>query len=98
MSQLGKRKRQSWNSFEEQTANRDQDRQAMEASQNMLLENTKDDQEPDIADPEDDTSEPSTVGPEVSESLLENDSVLPSSESEYFPTPEKRQRVAICTT
>ena len=95
MSQLGKRKRQSWNSFEEQTANRDQDRQAMEASQNMLLENTRDDQEPDIADPEDDTSEPSTVGPEVSESLLENDSVLPSSESEYFPTPEKRQRVAM---
>ena len=40
-------------------------------------------------------SEPSTVGPEVSESLLESDSVLPSSESEYFPTPEKRQRVAM---
>ena len=33
--------------------------------------------------------------PEVSDSLLENDSVPPSSESEYYPTPEKRRRVAI---
>ena len=32
---------------------------------------------------------------EVSDSLLESDSVPPSSDSEYFPTPEKRRRVAI---
>ena len=37
-----------------------------------------------------------TEGPsEVSDSLLESDSVPPSSDSEYFPTPEKRQRIAI---
>ena len=32
--------------------------------------------------------------PEVSGWLLDSDSVPPSSESEYFPTPEKRQRIA----
>ena len=31
----------------------------------------------------------------LSDSLLESDSVPPSSDSEYFPTPEKRRRVAI---
>ena len=37
-----------------------------------------------------------TEGPaKVSDSLLESDSVPPSSDSEYFPTPEKRRRVAI---
>ena len=32
---------------------------------------------------------------EVGGLLLESDCVPPSSESEYFPTPDKRQRVAI---
>ena len=32
---------------------------------------------------------------EVSDSLLECDSVPPSSDSEYFPTPEKRRCVAV---
>ena len=36
-----------------------------------------------------------TIEPEVSGLLLESDSAPPSSDSEYFPTPEKRRRVAI---
>ena len=40
--------------------------------------------------------DPQTAGQaKVSDSLLECDSVPPSSDSEYFPTPEKRRRVAI---
>ena len=39
------------------------------------------------------TVEPAEV--HVSDSLLESDSVPLSSDSEYFPTPEKRRRVAI---
>ena len=40
---------------------------------------------------------PAVIIPEsvVSDPLLEGDSVPPSSDSEYFPTPEKRRRVAI---
>ena len=36
-----------------------------------------------------------SITPEVSDLLRDSDSVLLSSESEYFPTPEKRRRVAV---
>ena len=50
------------------------------------------DQEPsdEVAGTEDETSQSTDMEPEISELLLESDSVHPaSSESEYFPTPEK---------
>ena len=91
MSQLGKRKRRTGNSLGEQSAIQDQ-----QASQIMSLQNTTY-QEPsdDVAGSEDESSQSTEMEPQVSESLLESDAVPPSSESEYFPTPEKRQRIAI---
>ena len=88
----------------EQSSTRDRDQQetltTTGESQFMSLQETT---QPSTAGSEEEEASRSTdrylytatMGPEVGGSLLESDSVPPSSESEYFPTPEKRQRVAI---
>ena len=97
MSQLGKRKGRAGN----RSATRDRrDRDQQEAGESSPWQGYQKLSE-DLTDSEDETLRSSerclyaVSEPEVSDSLLENDSVPPSSESEYYPTPEKRRRVAI---
>ena len=91
MSQLGKRKKTVKNSFEEpaQSATRDQDLETVAIG----VQNTQESSEvPSLKDETDGLL--INIGPEVSDSPLDSrgGSIPPSSESEYFPTPEKRRR------
>ena len=99
MSQLGKRKRRpAGNSSGEQSATRDRrDQQETGESPWQAF-----DQDVAACGSENETASRSTdryfyavTEPEVSDLLLESDSMHPGSESEYFPTPEKRRHVAI---
>ena len=90
MSQLGKRSRLGKRSSEEQSeelATLQQDETNFQAS---LEDSAGNETDPQFSWPA-----VTTVEPEVSSLMLESDSVPPSSDSEYFPTPEKRRRVAI---
>ena len=84
MSQLGKRSRLGKRSSKEQSTQGEfiaEDLIAVRKDHNDPLSSTK--------------CQSVTMEQEVSNSLLESDSIPPSSDSEYFPTPEKQRRVAI---
>ena len=95
MSQLGKRSRLGKRSSEQLTTQSGLHETKFQAapSQNVVLSDSVTGNE--NAQSSINGCPAMTMEPEVSNSLLESDSVPPSSDSEYFPTPEKRRRVAI---
>ena len=96
MSQLGKRKRRAGNSSGEQSSTRDREQENLGSCRcRRQLSHPKTLLEDEASQSTDRYIYTVTSGLEVGGLLLESDYVPPSSESEYFPTPEKRQRVAI---